>query len=243
MKRTAKITGAALAVVLGLCMTGCPNGNGGGEAPAPEDTVRDAAIVKDWHIAPGDQNKVDAAKLKIEAVTAVADKANCMKVTWSSSAAWKMCELYALLPADVDYGIYDGLQFDVKLPVSSNFLLMIRNPKGTTVKVAEDFVYRGTDDDGAFVWVTVKKPFADAIDTQWGQPLLGDATLKEWLTTDKTTQKQLNLNPVLNPGADTVMGEVDTDYVTYFDNIGFYVKGAAKDGSEDTFTAVWDFEK
>lgn len=241
MKRTAKITGAALAVVLGLCMTGCPNGNGGGEAPAPEQPeVFIKGSLADWNIIPGDGNKVSAVNLKVESAPAAGkDETNGMKVTWSSSVAWKMCDLYALLPAANDYGAYDGLQFDVKLPVSSNFCLLLRNPNGgTTVKVAEDFVYRGTDEDDTFVWVTVKRPFADAKDTGWGDALVG--TLKEWLTTDKTTQKQLNLNPVLNPGADTVMGEVDTDYVTYFDNIGFYVKGA--DGSEDTFTAVWDFE-
>lgn len=248
MKKIGKVSALVCATALMvLGFVSCANssssndgdgGTGGGPAK-PQDIERDAKIVADWQIAPGYQNTVDQSKLKISAVKST-DGKNCMKVIWSASADFKSCELYAMLPnateGGTDYGEFDGIQFDVKLPASANFLLLLRNPNGgTTAKIWEDFVYRGTDVPETYVWVTVKKPFADAVDTTWGPAMEG--TLKEWLTKDKATQKQVNLNPILNVGGGS---EVDKDQVTYFDNIGFYKAGATEDA--DVFTPVWDFE-
>lgn len=230
--------GVLLLTLLVLVLAGCSNSAGddsakgeNGETPV---VTTPKGKLSDWKIVKGYENTVDESKLTIEAATDD-DKGNVMKVTWSSSMDFRSCELYAMLPADEDYGVYDGIQFDVKLTASSNFLLLLRNPDGgTTVKIWEDYVYRGTDEDET-VWVTVKKPFVDATDTGWGPALEG--TLKEWLTADKATQKQVNLNPVLNCGGGSA---VDEDQITYFDNIGFYKAGSTE--AEDEFTAVWDFE-
>lgn len=238
MKKTAKIIGAALSAFVAIALvTSCDTGSNE-EPKQSEDGAVDVVLegISDWSIALGYQN-VTTVPLTVSGASI--DSHNAMRVSWASSLDFRSCELFAMLPASVDYGAYDGIQFDVRLPASSNFLLLLRNPSGgTTFKVWEDYVYRGTDTDGEYAWVTVKKPFADAVDTGWG-PAADPADLQDWLTADFATQKQINLNPVLNVGGGSA---VDTAQVTYFDNIGFYTIGSAGDGTDDTFTAVWDFE-
>jgi hypothetical protein len=247
MKKTAKGVSVLFSMLLALVLfLGCPTGTDPivperGETDEGNDTptVLKGAL-SDWIITAGYENGIDSSNFSISAATD--EDRNCMKVIWSSDTDFRSCELYALLPnatEGTDYGVYDGIQFDVKLTASTNFLLLMRNPAGgTTVKIYEDYVYRGTDDEGA-IWITVKKPFADATDTGWGTPALS-GTLKEWLTSDKATQKQINLNPILNVGGGSALS---TDQITYFDNIGFYSNGSdADDETDDVFTAIWDFE-
>lgn len=243
MKRMKAMVCAALSVSMMVALlVSCDTGSS--SKTTKDDPVVAATYTKgalaDWQIALGYQN-TSTLPLKIEAGSGT--DAGTMKVTWSSSTDFRGCELYALLPTSMsdstaaDYGAFDGIQFDVKLPKSSNFLLLLRNPDGgTTWKIWEDYVYRGTDDSGD-VWVTVKEPFSAAVDTGWG-PASAQATLKEWATADKATQKQINLNPVLNVGGGGV-GDVDTNIVMYVDNVGFYKAGAT--AAEDTFTPIWDF--
>jgi hypothetical protein len=242
MKLSRNIIGVNVGLLLALALvSGCntgttPSASTETKAPAAPTVVK--GTIADWKIAKGYEN---ATALPLS----VAKDSGTMKVTWSSSKDFRSCELYALLPTKlsdgsvVDYGAYDGIQFKVKLPASSNFLLLLRNPDGgTTMKIWEDYVYRGTDDKASTVWVTVKKPFSAAVDTGWG-PAPTPSTLKGWLTADKATQKQVNLNPVLNVGGGAAL---DTDIVMYVDDVGFYKAGTKGDGSDDAFTPIWDFE-
>jgi hypothetical protein len=190
-----------------------------------------------WAIAPGDGNGASPSNLYVGRTTAAAEvdsvtgSAGALKVVFESDTAWKMCEIYAALPV-ADYGQYDGFRFDVKMPYSNNFLLLLRNPNGgTTWKVSEDYVYDGTDADG-MVWVTVQRPFSAGVDTGWG-PAAAQATLKAWLTADAAVAKQVNINPVLNVGVPGVA--VDTPITMFIDNVGFYGAGVAD-------RIVYDFE-
>ncbi|MDR2897602.1 MAG: hypothetical protein LBU99_02220 [Spirochaetaceae bacterium] len=253
MKRITALVGMLLLVLAAVCMViGCdtPNGNGdtgggdsggntggngGGNNGGVVEIVPANVLGKgDWAIVKGYENDTELP-LAIEG--AKEGDNGILKVIWSSSADFKPCELYAMLPESVDYGAYDGISFKVRLPASANFMLLMRNPGGgTTWKVWEDYVYRGTDTANEFVWVTVNKPFADAVDTGWG-PAAEQASVKDWLTADVGTQKQINLNPVLNVGGGSA---VNSDQVTYFDDIGFY-KGSDPDAPVSTHV-VWSFD-
>ncbi len=244
MKKNVKIFGAALTALLAIALvSSCDTGSNEDPAPVVDGNTLPSiplGTVSDWSIALGYQNTT-TVPLSVAQDTANADAAaggtGCMVVNWASSTDFRSCELYALLPEGIDYGKFDGMQFDVKLPASANFLLLMRNPDGgTTFKVWEDYVYRGTDESATYVWVTVKKPFADAVDTGWG-PAADPADLQDWLTADKATRKQINLNPVLNVGGG---GALDVAQVTYIDNVGFYKAGV--DGAADQVVVAWDFE-
>ena len=221
---------ALLPAVLGIAQTSDNNAPIGGVRDTPEAL----GVLADWNIIPGYENTIAAGRLKIEAAREGTN--GVAKVTWSSSKDWRMCEFFALLPEGFDYGVYDGITFKVKLPASSNFLLLLRNPGGgTTWKIWEDYVYRGRDDN-ELVWVTVSIPFKDAVDSGWGPPP-GQATLKEWLTATKSVRKQINLNPMLNTGGGSAE---NADQVTYFDDIGFY-KGNNPD-NPDSICIIWNFD-
>ncbi len=237
MKRIAVLLGTVLVVLAALFVViGCDTGT------ASKDDEEDTPVfvspvgkgkVTDWTIAKGYENTT-ALDLIIEGTRE--DDNGILKVIWSSSMDFRSCEFYALLPEGTDYGAYDGITFKVKLPASSNFLLLMRNPNGgTTWKIWEDYVYKGRDDD-ELVWVTVRQPFADATEPGWG-PASAEPTLKGWLTADKAVQKQINLNPVLNTGGGSA---VNTDVVTYFDDIGFY-KGSDIE-APDSVDVVWSFD-
>ncbi|MDR2095343.1 MAG: hypothetical protein LBP76_07470 [Treponema sp.] len=239
MKKAVKFLSVLLALMVSMAfMVGCPNGTTDEEEEKEKEGDKFVkGVLTDWHISPGYENTVDPSSLIIEGATETSN--GVMKVTWSSSTDFRSCELYALLPNNpvYDYGQYDGITFKVKLPKSSNFLLLLRNPDGgTTVKISESYTYKGRD-DAELIWVTVRKPFADAEDSGWGPPLTG--TLKEWLTADKAIQKQINLNPILNVEGNGE-GGVNTNIVTFFDDIGFY-KGADPESptSEDF---IWTFD-
>ncbi len=237
----------ALAALVAIALiVSCDTGTNADPGGDGDSTSLNLVGVSDWSIVKGYQNDTDVP-LKISG--AEIEGAKTLKVSWASSMDFRGCELFALLPEGEDLGAYDGIQFDIRLPASANFMLLLRNPNGgTTFKVWEEYVYRGTDDADTYVWVTVKKPFSGATEmTDWGDPDVG-TSLKTWLTANKDTQKQINLNPVLNVGGGSAL---DTAQVTYFDNIGFYTVGP--DGvtdpddepaatADDVFTCYWDFD-
>jgi hypothetical protein len=236
MKKASKLMWILLASLLSaVLVVGCAGSPGtSGGARSAGNTPEGLGVLADWRIIPGWENNVAADRLKIEPAREGTN--GVARVTWSSSTEWRMCELYALLPEGFDYGVYDGITFKIKLPASSNFLLLLRNPAGgTTWKVWEEYVYRGSDGN-ELVWVTVSQPFEDAVDSGWGPPP-AQATLKGWLTADKDVQKQINLNPMLNTGGGSAE---NVDLVTYFDDIGFY-KGSNPD-NPDSFCIIWNFD-
>ena len=233
MKKASKLLWVLLAALLpAVLVVGCagsPNAASGGVPDTPEGL----GVLADWRIIPGYENTIAANRLTIEAAKEGTN--GVAKVTWSSSTDWRMCEFYALLPEGFDYGVYDGISFKVKLPASSNFLLLLRVPSGgTTWKIWEDYVYRGSDSE--LVWVTVNIPFEDAVDSGWGPPP-AQATLKAWLTETKDVRKQINLNPMLNTGGGSAE---NADQVSYFDDIGFY-KGSNPD-NPDSICVIWNFD-
>jgi hypothetical protein len=187
-------------------------------------TFESAAEATSWTIALGYQN-TSAVPLSVAAAgsASVLDPVNggtgCMQVDWSSSADFKMCELYAPATAG-DYSAYTGITFDVYMPYTENFLVAVRGTTSTGGGTAnqtwkdEPYVPKGTG------WITVRVPFSNFVDPGWAPGgANADLTVAGFLKNN--TVLQVNLNPEMNLDGGNG-GALNKDITMYIDNVGFY---------------------
>jgi len=188
MKKAVKPVVTVLVLLLAMVF-GCTEGIE--EEETKDDSPAGKGKISDWSIEQGAYNEYAVANLKIEEVQAADEKGvmgAVMRVAWGSSVDLRMCELYARLPQDFDYGKYDGVIFKVKPDNCLNIMVALRNwpifppttdgKAGTVWKLMEEeYYYTGE-------WRTIAVPFSDAYDPGWG--ILADqSSLKEWLSANR----------------------------------------------------------
>jgi len=215
--------------------------------------------IADWTIELGQDNNY-AGELTIEEATAqLADgtTGTVMRVGWASDTNLRMCEFWALLPEGFDYGEYNGVIFDVKINVSHNFMIALRNPPNTFVNTTSGTAWRLAQPQVYYnsLWQIITAPFDEAEQPGWGT-LAPQGDIKEWLTDDKDnpSRKMLNINPQLNtgffpayhpPASSLPNGNaVNTVYTDDYKRIGFYKGDEPVDREnldEDNICWVWVF--
>ena len=231
MKKNSKLFWVLLVVMLlSLSLVfGCKGGGDDGDDDVIDNPTGFTQYL-DWTIVTGWENNYDAEKLKIEMAQDGSNRA--MKVTWGTSAVWKACDLYADLPAGVDYGDYDGISFKLKTHViqGNNFNFQFKATYG-----GEEVYFLAGDGHewlaSTDTWVTVTRPFSGYAKTDWSGTYSG--TLKQFLTDTMDTTQRIYISPILNHENPTLVNE---DIVIYLDNIGFYK------GSTSNVTVIWNFE-
>lgn len=245
MKKFAAILGTLLVVLMAVSLIAC-EGNGNKKEDDPPSIINvPTGAFADWSSEPATNPMPQYANLYTgDSGLSVDDGA--MKIIWGADKQDVGFEIYANLPEDFDYSVFDGIYFKVKAVGEGNaneYLPVIRS----TGDHAFDFGAR-------YAWVTapdyltVLIPFSAVTDQPWEGSAFG-GTIQEWFQEDITMVKRYGICPRLNSGAVSL---ANTPLTVYYDDIGFYtsdativpgVKPAAEWTEEFETYIVWDFEE